>query len=542
MLSLFLRISTTQAHRFPVRSAYFLAFILPFPLLAYAQESPIQPKSSLQSLIAPLPASTYICPPCGANCHGPEHAWSSPGSCPVCGMDLVLRPHSLSLTSLALYEGTYEYVDGLTIQIAASPADTMLYALLDGNQYLLASTSQRDVFMNTSQQHVVFIRNDSGHVSGYTLPDENAGIVYDRLSAGADLPADMWYPRLEAQEKPYTYTYTPPQTLEDGLTIGSLYNSSLDSARIHEMIEHISEGVYPGVHSVLILEDDSLVLEEYFYGYDRDAQHQMRSATKSFISTLIGIAIDQGLLQNTAAPILPYFAEEYHTLENLSDAKQSITVRDLLTQRSGLACDDWNPESPGNESLMGQSADWIKFTLDLPMVHTPGTVTSYCSGGVVVLGRLIEKLAGVPLETFARMHLFEPLGIEDYDWRFEPDRSSAQTFTQLYLRPRDMVKFGLLYSKKGRWKGHQVISEQWTQTSLASHTLVGDTDYGYLWWRPYLNVPGGRHHGIAAQGNGGQEIYLWPALDMIVVLTGGTYNQRSHTNTLLINYILPPLH
>jgi len=102
-----------------------------------------------------------------------------------------------------------------------------------------------------------------------------------------------------------------------------------------------------------------------------------------------------------------------------------------------------------------------------------------------------------------------------------------------------MAKFGLLFSNRGRWDGRQVISEEWVDASTSRHTTVGDTDYGYLWWRPYLNVPGGVHHAVAAQGNGGQEIYIWPELDLVVVLTGGNYNRSSHTNELMIKYILP---
>jgi CubicO group peptidase (beta-lactamase class C family) len=150
-------------------------------------------------------------------------------------------------------------------------------------------------------------------------------------------------------------------------------------------------------------------------------------------------------------------------------------------------------------------------------------------------------VAAQPLETFARRHLFEPLGIHNWDWRFDPDRSSINTVCQLSLTPRDMVKVGLLYLNRGRWQGRQILPAAWVDASLERHTSLGDTEYGYLWWRPYLQVAGGRHHGYMATGNGGQKIFLWPALDLVVVMTGGNYNTQSPSNTLAIKYILPPL-
>ncbi len=156
-----------------------------------------------------------------------------------------------------------------------------------------------------------------------------------------------------------------------------------------------------------------------------------------------------------------------------------------------------------------------------------------------MLGRLVELLTGTPLAQYARDRLFSPLGITDVRWRFVPDASSASTFCQLSLRPRDMAKFGLLYAQGGTWHGKQIIAQKWVDESTASHAMVGDTDYGWLWWRPYLNVGRTRVDAIAAQGNGGQEIWWFPKYDLIAVLTGGNYNRQSFTNTLLVNYVLP---
>jgi CubicO group peptidase (beta-lactamase class C family) len=432
------------------------------------------------------------------------------------------------------YEGTYEDEGGGILQIVASPRDNVLVAVLDGARYPLKATGT-DLFINAAGQRVRFSLEPGRE--GYRLLDgADPGRLFRRVGPGAPLDERIWYPRPHSR---LGYTYAPPVAREDGLPVGAVAGAPLDPARLREMGEAIVAGRYADVHSVLIAHRGKLVFEEYFYEYDATTPHALRSATKSVVSALVGLAITKGYLKDVRQPVLPFFSHEYPQIAKVTDAKRRITVEDLLTMRSGLDCDDWNQASPGNESKMGRSDDWVKFVLDLPMRNEPGVTASYCSGAVIVLGRLVEKVSGKPLEAFAREHFFEPLGIRDFQWRFEPNRSSINTFCQVSLTPRGMVKIGLLYMNHGMWNGSQVLPADWVETSTARHTSLGGTDYGYLWWRPYLEVPGGRHHGIMATGNGGQKIFVWPALDLVAVMTAGNYNTQSHANALAINYILP---
>lgn len=445
-------------------------------------------------------------------------------------------PSHPAYKALLEYEGSYESDSGHTLQIAASPRDNVLVALISGAKYPLRPVSP-DTFANSQGQHVVFAR-ESGRVAGYTLPDSPR--LLRRLSSNVRLPEAMWYPRLPAK-RGLAYAYVMPADRNDGLKVGTLKGSGLEPARIEEMIRRILQDRYPDVHSVLIVKNGALVLEEYFYEYDVTVPHALRSATKSIVSALVGLAIEDGFIRGVQEPVLSYFQGDYASIENMTDAKGRITLEHLLTNRSGLACNDWDVKSPGNETQMGKTENWVKFILDLPMLHEPGTEASYCSGGVIILGRIVEKAAGMPIEQYARKRLFEPLGIDTFEWRFDPDRSSEDTFCQLSLRPRDMAKLGLLFLNGGLWNEQQVIPKAWVETSTARHTSLGGTDYGYLWWRPYLTMDGGRHHGILATGNGGQKIFLFSELDMVVVLTGGNYNTSSPANELLINYVLPPV-
>jgi len=135
--------------------------------------------------------------------------------------------------------------------------------------------------------------------------------------------------------------------------------------------------------------------------------------------------------------------------------------------------------------------------------------------------------------------LFRPLGITEFKWQFNLDKSDAETFGQLNLRPRDLAKFGLLYLNKGNWNSKQLISSDWATQSLKKQSIIQGVDYGYQWWIKYLDADGVRYHGKVAQGNGGQKIYIWEEQNMVTVITGGNYNTQSPSDELIKKYILP---
>jgi CubicO group peptidase (beta-lactamase class C family) len=440
--------------------------------------------------------------------------------------------HKLSYNELKKYEGQYEYMANSTLLIAASPKDLKLYAIIDEARYPL-TPDRKDVFLNASKQEVKFVRDAAQKIIGYTVQGQQDDRVYRVLNTKVSFPAGMWYPRKGSAK----YSYQKPKSLNDGLPTASLEATGLDAAALAQMVDKIADGSLPNVHSVLILKNGKLVFEEYFYEYDANTLHQIRSATKSFVSALIGIAIGKGIIKSKDETVLSFFPE--YQLANLTDDKKRITIENMLNNQSGLDCNDHDGNSPGNEVKMYPTADWVKFTLDLPMAGKPGAEARYCSGNVMTLSRIIEKASGQSLYAFAKENLFDPLGSRDYKWHFKADSSHMNTFGQLYIKPRDMAKFGLLFLNKGKWNNKQVIPEWWVTASLTPQTSIDNTAYGYLWWHPWLNVNGIRNNATAARGNGGQRIYLRPDLDMVVVITGGNYNSESSSDKLLARYILP---
>ena len=158
---------------------------------------------------------------------------------------------------------------------------------------------------------------------------------------------------------------------------------------------------------------------------------------------------------------------------------------------------------------------------------------------------MVERATGTPLPSFAQQQLFTPLGIDAarVRWNYTLSASNAATFAQLYLRPRDMLKLGVLFQQRGRWQGRQIVSREWVERSTARWSVVGDQDYGYFWWHQWADValPGGnrRVDMVVATGNGGQKIYLVPSLDLVVVMTGGNYNAQSPAMAIMAKELLP---
>ena len=437
-----------------------------------------------------------------------------------------------SFAELKEYEGLYQFSGPPTLKIAASPVDTLLYAMVNQARYPLRPKG-KDVFLDVGNNPVTFLRDAKGGISGYSLRKD----TFRLLSKAVFFPPQMWYPRMVPDPKHYTYRYSPPPDIGDGLHTGSLQGTGLDPTLLSTMVERIVAGVYPNVHGILLIKDGRLVFEEYFYEYTRDSLQELRSASKSFISALTGIAIGKGLISDVQERLVTLFPE--YRFANPSPLKDRITIRDLLDNQSGVNYDEYGDKSIGGEDAMDHSNDWIKYTFDLPMLDTPGTRGRYNSGNPITLGRIVEKASREPLAQFARENLFSPLGITRFNWNFKPDRSNAENFCQLYLTPRGMAKFGLLFLQDGSWKGRQVVPAEWVKESTTKQSVVAGVDYGYLWWLKYLDAGSTRYYSFAAQGNGGNKIYVFRSLNLVVVTTGGEFNAQSSADELIKQYILP---
>lgn len=306
----------------------------------------------------------------------------------------------------------------------------------------------------------------------------------------------------------------------------------------------IADGSYRRITSVLLAQHGQLVYERFFEG-DADALRNTRSVTKTVASMLVGIAIERGELPGVDATLLS-FLEELAPFVDDGPAKRAITLHDVLTMSSTLDCDDDDPASPGNEELMYETRDWLRFAVDIPIRQPPQRASfSYCTAGVTALAGVLERATGRPLDAYAEEHLFGPLDIDRAEW-FRSPAGLVMTGGGLELRSRDLLALGQLYLDGGRRNGRQVVPAAWVAESLRPHRRIDErTDYGYLWWLRSLRFGNGvRTRAALMQGNGGNKVARVPELDAVAVITStnyGTAGMHEQTDAILVRDLLPGL-
>jgi len=338
------------------------------------------------------------------------------------------------------------------------------------------------------------------------------------------------------------YKYNPPVQTNDGLNTSTLDDVKINTVLIEKMVDDIDSNVFGAIHSVLIVKDNKLVLDEYFGGYDRDKLHEICSVSKSICSALMGIAIDKQYISGVNDPIKS-FLPEYNNID--WTGKEDITIEDLLNMTSGFQWDEWSTGYGDPENVfraMISSPDPVKYVLNETLISEPGSTFTYNTGLPILLGKVLSNATSMDLDTFATKYLFKPLGIGTRKWILYGNKTYS-IGSSLNITPRDMSKFGLLYLNKGKWNGQQIISEKWIDQSAECPVLVdGDTYYGYYWWRFPLQVNNKQMEGYYAIGRAGQYIFVLPTCNMVVVFTSWNDNELSDNPVkILQKYILPAL-
>ena len=277
------------------------------------------------------------------------------------------------------------------------------------------------------------------------------------------------------------------------------------AAVLDPAVERVAQ--LPRMRSLLVSVDGRLQIEQYFNGAAAHRAANMKSASKSIISLLVGIALDQGHIDSVDTPIDQFFPEY------LDDpAKDQITVEDLLTMRAGL-----ETTSNRNYGRWVQSGNWVRHVLTRPLVAVPGTQMIYSTGSTHLLSAIITKASGMDTHRFARRYLGEPMGISVPRWTADP-QGILFGGNEMSMTPRDMLAIGEMYLNCGRVGTRQIVSEDWVHTSVRTHATRDwrpERSYGYGWW--VREVDG--HDAFYAWGYGGQFIYVVPDLRLVTVMT-----------------------
>lgn len=387
-----------------------------------------------------------------------------------------------------------------------------------------------------------------GHViaPGERFVLQHRGEVFD-FTRGSREAAPGFYPRRAPEAVDQLLR---PVDIGDGWETASLAETGMRAepvvAMINEQVAFEPAGLRePFLHSLLVAHRGKLVIEEYFHGHHRETLHDSRSAGKTIASALLGMAIHQGALAGVDTPVYAMFGG-VDAFANPDPRKAKVTVRHLITMSSGLACNDDDSRSPGNEDTQWNQTvqrDFYAFALSLPMAGDPGETAAYCSTGIHLVGGVVAKATGRPLKRFFHESLAEPLQITDYRLNLSPT-GTVYMGGGLQLRPRDFLKLGQVYLDGGVWRGQRLVSKDWVEASFSPQSSLGDPDnYGFAWWRYTYEYDGRQFETYSASGNGGQILMVVPGLELVIMMNAGNYGDARSRNRLrfetMWNGILP---
>jgi CubicO group peptidase (beta-lactamase class C family) len=324
----------------------------------------------------------------------------------------------------------------------------------------------------------------------------------------------------------------------------------VDGPALASLVSRLRSGALGAEHALVIVRKGYVIADEYFGGWTAESIHTEQSVTKSVASLVTGIAIARGDIHGVDQPLVELLSR-YAPIANLDDRKRALTVRDVLTMRTGL---DWNEDSyPGSplERLNNLQTDWLRFVVDWPMREQPGTRWQYNSGGVIALGGAIGIAGGMNTADYARTHLLRPIGITGDKWyRGFPD-ALPHTGGGLFVSTRDLARVGYLVLRRGKWNTTQVVPESWITESTRpivtpTYRLGGrQSSYGYLWW--LYTLSGGTPDAsavdmvIAASGAQGQWLFIVPKHDLVVAINAGITSGPDPALDMMFATIIPAM-
>jgi CubicO group peptidase (beta-lactamase class C family) len=296
----------------------------------------------------------------------------------------------------------------------------------------------------------------------------------------------------------------------------------MSSNRLDELWNQMNAGADIG--GFVLIRNGYLLYEVYYPGTGPDYLWRLASIAKSFTAGVLGVALADGYISSINASVLNFFSDR--TIANPDPRKDAMTLRHLLTMSSGFE---------SNAATMGMRPDWIQYLLDLPMVHEPGEVWKYDGGCPHLISAIITQTTGMSMAELARVRLFTPMGISNYEWDADPQGNTIG-FGNLALSLRDLAKFGFLYLNNGTWGPYQLVSAEWVAECTKPHFLFSNGfGYGYQWWvDPEIS-------GYSMRGAGGMRVFIIPEQDLVLVIAGAVKSSYSDFYSVFEEYLFPAI-
>lgn len=325
-------------------------------------------------------------------------------------------------------------------------------------------------------------------------------------------------------------TYTDPRDDGADWSATSPEEQGMDSTLLRTGLTKLGNNA--SLFSALVIRHDRLVAERYYHGSGAQRSNNVHSVSKSILQALVHIAVAKGYIGSLDDPVADYLPEYFG---NASPEKKKITIRHMLTMRSGL---DWTEDS--TESQVEKASNWVQPILGRPLVSVPGTTYNYSTGNTHVVSAVLQKATRMSTCQFAHQYLFEPMGITAEHWGRDPQSIFSGGYN-VYLTPREMAKFGLLYLHDGKWAGQPLVPTSAVRAAQAQTTQVDDTfAYSEGWWMHTIS----RRAMYFAWGYGGQFVYVIPSADIVLVTSENTSdnsNEEISARAFIRNYLLPSI-
>jgi CubicO group peptidase (beta-lactamase class C family) len=301
----------------------------------------------------------------------------------------------------------------------------------------------------------------------------------------------------------------------------------VSSRAVLDWVDAVERGV-DALHSFVLVRHGKVVAEGWWAPYEQDRPHMLYSLSKSFTSTAVGMAVDEGRL-SLDDKVISFFPDKVPA--QAGDNLKRMRVRDLLCMGSGNHNDTLTPMKDGTET------DWVKVFLAQPVEHEPGTYFRYNTGATYMLSAIVQKTTGQDVLTFLTPRLFEPLGIRDATWEVSPQGIRTGGYG-LKVKTRDIAALGQLYLRKGMWNDKRLLSEKWVAQASSKQISNGDKPdsdwcqgYGFQFWRC-------RHNAFRGDGAFGQYCLVMPDQDAVLAITSGLGNMQQALD-LVWAHLLP---
>jgi len=449
---------------------------------------------------------------------------------------VVLKPDGTNLWRGTVDPGEDAFTLYLLLQ---AQADGSYHALLGNPEFDLGTQQGVERLARDGEKLTLAGKNGGGKeqdvaTGTYDAEAKVITLIFPGRGGSYDFARDnddsAFYPR---GKHPGRYLYHPPPAFDDGWPVSTLDAENIDRATIEKYVQGILDMPMdskdtPQFHGVLIARHGKLVLEEYFHDQNRDKLHNVRSASKSLSSLLIGAAMHAGVPLRLSSPVYEVMNDGKFPAD-LDPQKRAMTLENLLTMSGGFFCDDANDDAPGNEDKMWDQEtepDFYRYTMAVPMATPPGENSVYCSAMPnLALGMVGRAAHENPMLLFDRL-MAKPMKFRRYIWGLD-HAGNPYGGGGMGLVLRDFAKIGQLMLNGGTWNGQRIVSQEFVKAASSPQYHLRKLYYGYLWWIEDYPYKSRTVRVVSARGSGGQSVTAVPDLDLVIATFGGSYSSRS---------------